>query len=76
MITIDPPIEKLTRLEKFALIAELETSLLHDEEEFEIPEWHLDLLRQRQAAAERGEDPTIPFEEAFAQLRAERSQTP
>ena len=71
MITIDPPIEELTLLEKYELLERLEASL---------PKPRFDpfsdeivvMLKEREAAAERGENPSSPIDEAFERIRNRR----
>ncbi len=66
MITIDPPIEELTFRQRVELIEELESSLPETFDPFS--DDIMQMLQERRAAAERGENKAIPIEEAFERL--------
>jgi putative addiction module component (TIGR02574 family) len=71
MITIDPPIEKMTLLEKYQLIDQLEASLPKPEmQEDQHAEEIKQLLEERLAAAKRGESSYVSMDEMFERVRA------
>lgn len=40
-----------------------------DEDDVEIPQWHLDVLEERQRLTDEGKNPSRPIDEVFAELR-------
>lgn len=64
MITIDPPIEKLTNAQKIELIDQLEASLSDDlPAEWTPPQSHLDLLAERDELERSGQMEVLDLEE-------------
>ena len=75
MITIDPPIEKLTDAQKIELIEQLEASLSDSlPEDWSPPQSHLDLLAERERRLESGEETLIELDDFIQQVRGERLQ--
>lgn len=62
-------IDKLTRTEKLRAIEELWEDLSHPEEAFPSPEWHGEVLRERDQALHAGTDEFVPWEKAKRMLR-------
>ncbi len=62
-------IGKLTRAEKLRAMEELWEDLSRPEEEYPSPEWHGDVLREREEALQAGKDEFIPWEDAKRILR-------
>lgn len=71
MITIDPPIEKLSIEERIQLIEQIEATLPHAFDPFS--DEVMAMLKEREAATERGENPSHPLDEVFARIRKERA---
>ena len=65
-------LDKLTRLEKLQAMEQLWADLCRDEEELESPEWHREVLEQRERDLKDGKDTFVSLEEAKRILREER----
>jgi hypothetical protein len=66
-------IESLTRAEKLRAMEELWDGLRRTEDEYKSPDWHGEVLRDREAALNAGTAEFVPWEEAKRILR-ERAQ--
>jgi hypothetical protein len=64
------PLEKMTIAEKLLVMERLWTDLTRDEERFESPAWHGDILRERATRVEQGKESFMDWETAKAQLRS------
>ena len=60
----------LSREEKLFLMEALWEDFSRDPEQVEVPQWHLDILREREEAFQRGEDELIDWEVAKQQISA------
>lgn len=67
MITIDPPIEQMTLAERYDLLARINETLPQPDLGFS--EFQMQLLRERQRAADAGENMTFDYHTAMARLR-------
>ena len=56
----------LSREEKEVLLDRVQGEI---SDEVEIPQWHLDILEEREELYRKGLDQPIPVEEAFRQIR-------
>ena len=65
-------LDKLTRLEKLQAMEQLWADLCRDEEELESPQWHREVLEQRERDLKDGKDTFVSLEEAKRILREER----
>ena len=65
-------LDKLTRLEKLQVMEQLWADLCRDEEELESPQWHREVLEQRERDLKDGKDTFVSLEEAKRILRKER----
>ncbi len=59
----------LTRTEKLRAMEELWEDLSRPQEEYRSPEWHGDVLREREEALQAGTDEFVPWDEAKRILR-------
>jgi hypothetical protein len=66
-------IGKLTRTENLRAMEELWEDLSRPEDQYPSPQWHGDVLREREEDLQAGKDEFIPWEEAKRMLR-ERSK--
>ena len=57
-------LEKLSRAEKLRAMEELWEDLSRSEAEYTSPDWHGEVLREREKALEEGRDEFIPWEQA------------
>ena len=62
-------IGNLTRTEKLRAMEELWEDLSRPEDEYRSPQWHGDILREREEALQAGKDEFIPWEDAKRILR-------
>ena len=62
-------IGRLTRKQKLRAMEELWEDLTRSEEEYPSPDWHGDVLRDREEALKAGKDEFVPWEEAKRILR-------
>ena len=62
-------IGKLTRAEKLRAMEELWEDLTRPEDEYKSPEWHGDVLREREEAVQAGTDEFVSWEDAKRVLR-------
>ncbi len=69
MEKIDLPLKQLTLAQKLSLMEELWDDLTKDENEFESPGWHEDVLKDREKAFEEGKIKISDWEEAKARIR-------
>ncbi|MEM9480366.1 MAG: addiction module protein [Verrucomicrobiota bacterium] len=63
---------ELTLQEKLKLTEILWTDISKEEHAVEVPQWHKDLLDNREAEYQNGNTETISWEEAKQQIRAAR----
>ena len=61
-------IRQLPLAEKIALLEAVWTELSADPEQVEIPQWHKDLLDERQRAVEEGRVAVLDWDEAKRQI--------
>jgi hypothetical protein len=64
------PLEKMTIAEKLRMMETLWRDLTRDEERFESPVWHGEVLRERAARVKQGKESFMDWETAKKQLRA------
>ena len=69
-------LDKLTQSEKLRAMEELWEDLSRNEEDFVSPEWHGEVLREREEALNNGEDKFVPWEEAKKTLDTLKVQAP
>ena len=62
-------LDKLTRTEKLRAMEELWEDLSKPEESFASPDWHGDVLRERDQALKEGRDEFIPWDQAKREIR-------
>jgi len=60
---------RLTRTEKLRAMEELWQDLSKTDDEYPSPEWHGEVLREREAALNSGADEFVPWEDAKKTLR-------
>jgi hypothetical protein len=63
------PLEKMTVAEKLRVMETLWSDLTRDERQFESPEWHGEVLRERAARVEQGKESFMDWDTAKRQLR-------
>ena len=63
------PLEKMTIAEKLRVMETLWSGLTRDKEQFESPEWHGEVLRERAARVKERKESFIDWETAKRQLR-------
>ena len=63
------PLEKMTIAEKQRVMETLWNDLTRDKEQFESPEWHGEVLRERAARVKQGKESFVDWEAAKNQLR-------
>ena len=63
------PLEKMTIAEKLRVMETLWNDLTRDKEQFESPEWHGEVLRERAARVKQGKESFVDWEAAKNQLR-------
>ena len=63
------PLEKMTIAEKLRVMETLWSDLTRDEDRFESPKWHAEVLRERAARVKQGRESFIDWETAKRQLR-------
>lgn len=61
--------DRLTRTEKLRAMEELWQDLNKADDEYPSPEWHGEVLREREAALNSGGDEFVPWEDAKKILR-------
>jgi len=64
-----PPIEEMTPSQRVELMEELWKVISRRPEEVEPPEWHQEVLKEREQALGRGETHFIDWEDAKAEIR-------
>jgi hypothetical protein len=66
-------IDKMTQTEKLRAMEELWEDLSRPADQYPSPQWHGDILREREESLQAGQDEFIPWEDAKRILR-ERSK--
>ena len=64
-----PSIEDMTTLQRTELMEELWKAMSRRPEDIPVPDWHLEVLREREIAVEKGEDEFVDFEDAIVELK-------
>ena len=67
------PLDQMTVEEKLELLDELWADLSRKPDDVPSPAWHGEVLAERDAALERGEEEILDWEEAKARLRKENT---
>jgi hypothetical protein len=67
------PLEKMTIAEKLRMMETLWSDLTRDEERFESPAWHGEVLRERAARVKQSKESFMDWETAKRQIRGEIS---
>jgi hypothetical protein len=63
------PLDQMTREDKLRAMEALWADLSRDDAQFESPDWHGDVLRDRADAVKSGREAFMDWEEAKRQLR-------
>jgi hypothetical protein len=63
------PLDKMTVAEKLRAMEAIWADLSRDETQIESPEWHGEILRERDAKIKSGEEKFIDWEKAKKELR-------
>lgn len=61
-MTVQLPLDQMTAQEKLQLIDILWESLEQHAEDIPVPEWHREILREREAAFDANDPPSIPLD--------------
>jgi putative addiction module component (TIGR02574 family) len=69
MERVDLPLAKMTRAQKLDLIETLWDDISKDDEALESPNWHGEVLHDRQKALEAGKAPARDWEEAKERIK-------
>lgn len=69
MKTVDLPLSELTVAQKLHLMEALWDDLAKDEETLESPDWHEEVLRDREQALATGKATLSPWEESKDRVR-------
>ena len=65
---------RLTRTEKLRAMEELWQDLSKADDEYPSPEWHGEVLREREAALNTGADEFVPWEDANSSMQRTTSR--
>lgn len=68
-MSISLPLDQMTTADKLRVMEELWADLTRNEEEFESPAWHLEVLQEREERLKAGEENPIDWETAKKELR-------
>lgn len=68
-----PPIDEMTPEQRVELMEELWKAMSSNPEETQPPDWHREVLEQRERALANGEDEFIPWDEAKEYIRLQTS---
>jgi hypothetical protein len=68
-MSISLPLDQMTTADKLRVMEELWADLTRNEEEFESPAWHLEVLQEREERLKAGEEIPIDWETAKKELR-------
>jgi hypothetical protein len=68
-----PPIDEMTPQQRVDLMEELWKAMSRNPEDIPQPEWHRDVLEQRERALANGEDEFIEWDEAKEYIRLQTS---
>jgi hypothetical protein len=67
------PLEKMSKEEKLLIMEQIWEDLSRNADNMEVPEWHLDVLKDRELSVDKGLEQFIPWEEAKKRLREKHS---
>lgn len=70
-MSITLPLDQMTTEEKLPVMEELWTDLTRNPNEFESPQWHEEILKEREERLDAGQETAIDWEIAKRQLREE-----
>lgn len=70
MSALIPNLEKMSEKEKLQAMAEIKESLGGNDRAVETPQWHLDLLQERENRYRAGLEVPVPWEDAKRKLMA------
>lgn len=68
-MSITLPLAEMTTAEKLKVMEDLWSDLTRNEQEFESPSWHEDVLKQREPRLKSGEEIPVDWETAKKELR-------
>jgi putative addiction module component (TIGR02574 family) len=68
---ISLPLDKMTSLDKIAVMEKLWDDLCRDPEGIPSPKWHEEVLEGRQKGVKEGKAKFIPFDQAKERIRAQ-----
>ena len=69
MKTLDLPLRKMTASDKLRAIETLWEDLARDERQVKSPDWHFDVLKEREQRRKAGKDKGLDWETAKKELR-------
>ena len=67
------PLEKMTKTEKLQAMEEIWADLSRNPDEIDPPDWHGEILKERENAVDEGRESFIPWEKAKRDLREKHS---
>ena len=70
MSDLPPEIQRLSTAEKQALVYAIWEAIAEEASEHVLPDWHLEVLEERERLADSGVDPLIPWEMVKSDLHA------
>ena len=68
-MNISLPLDKMTRLDKIAVMEKLWDDLCRDPDSFPSPKWHKEVLEAREKEANEGKAKFTAFDQAKARIR-------
>ncbi len=68
-MSITLPLDQMTTAEKLRVMEDLWADLTRNEQEFESPPWHSDVLKEREDRVKAGEETPVDWEVAKKELR-------
>lgn len=68
-MAISIPLDKMTTAEKLKALELIWDDLCQNDSDIPVPDWHLELLREREEAVARGEERPIDWEDAKKLIR-------
>lgn len=72
---IHVPLDKMTVEEKLRLMEEIWTDLSRNPDDIPVPEWHLEILREREQLVKEGKAKYLDLDEAMKEVAADIERT-
>ena len=67
------PLDKMSKVEKLQIMEQIWEDLIRNKQEIDSPDWHKEILKERELAVKEGRELFVPWAEAKKRLREKHS---